>query len=199
MSMLRTPRAWPEMKPKWQTASNCTDSGLVSPPRAWPDNASLSDEDAWLSCASTSASRTSSCTSASRTSSCSPLRQRAVQIASATGCKRRAKLDSDSYDEACEGPADVRAHTPRGGAGARGGDGVVDGAHGHGASCGSAGGCGGSIERVAPGGDADFFCSASDLAAARCMWTQSCLPMRSTHPHRRLLASEVHVWSLSFD
>jgi len=215
--MLRMPRAWPEInKPKWQTSSNFTDSGLSAASTAADpadqeapfellaglcvsDAPSLDEEDcdsdAWPSWSRSGDASTAT----SRTSSCSPLRQRAVQIASATGCKRRAKLDSDSYDEACEGPADVRAHTPRGGAGARGGDGVVDGAHGHGASCGSAGGCGGSIERVAPGGDADFFCSASDLAAARCMWTQSCVPMRSTHPHRRLLASEVHVWSLSFD
>ena len=210
--MLRTPHAWSRInKPKWQTSSNFTDSGMSAASTvAYPadqdapfelldelcvsDAPSLDEEecdsDALLSCTRSGDARTAT----SRTSSCSPLRQRTVQIASETGRKRWAKLDSDGY-EACEGPVVVLAHTPREGAGVRGGDGVVDGAHRHGASCRSAGGCGGSIERVASGGDADFFCSASDLAAARCMWTQSCVPMRSTHPHRRLLASEVHVWS----
>lgn len=185
--MLHTPGTWSPLK--WKASTNFSDisrtlsvASTSVDPMEGPDD--LSDELFELSelqhivagYADSHSSRSwSGSAPTSRRTSQSPVRPRSPLQ---PRIRRSMKIDSEHFQD-CAGPAAVEAHTPH-----KQQEQIDIEAVQTGISM-SSGDDGSAVEDA----DSDYFCSSSDLAAARCMWAQPRGP-------RRLLAFEAHAWSL---
>lgn len=191
MQMLHTPGSWPPMK--WKDSSNFSDSTLSAASTSGGTECGadsiegpfdLSDElcepsvlqlgvDGYAN--SHSSLSWSGTASTSRSASQSPVRPRSPLQ---PRIKRLTKVDSENF-QVCAGPAAVGAHTPR----TKQEEIDIEAVQ---SDVLASAGDGGSAFADA---DSDYFCSSSDLAAARRMWAQP-------HATRRKLAFEAHAWSL---
>ena len=197
MQMLHTPGTWPPMK--WQASRNFSDSTLSAASTSGGAECGsdsiegpfdLSDElcepsvlqlgvDGYAN--SHSSLSWSGTASTSRSASRSPVRPRSPLQ---PRIKRLTKVDSENF-QVCAGPAAVatavEARTPR----TEQEQIDIDIETVQSDVLASAGDGGSAFADA----DSDYFCSSSDLAAARRMWAQP-------PPTWRLLAFEAHAWSL---